>query len=125
MLTTVGLLLGLGLNLAKLRPQALTPSSSSASPEATKSELPTLPVAVFNGTQTAGLARQVSDTLVTRGWQISSVANWKSVPPKKTTIYYPSGYQQIAQALATETSAVIAPAASNLDQQVLTLVVMK
>ena len=125
MLTSVGLLLGVGLNLAKLKPESKVVVTDGASPHATASKLPTLPVAVFNGTKTAGLARQVSDTLAARGWVISQVANWPSQPPSGTTIYYPTGYQEIASELAKETSAVISPVESDQDQTVLTLVVMK
>lgn len=125
MLTTVGLLLGVGLNLAKLKPETKVVAISGASPAASESKVPSLPVSVFNGTKTAGLARQVSDTLATRGWVISEVANWPSKPPSETTIYYPTGYQEIASELANETDAVISPAESSQDQTVLTLVVMK
>ncbi len=125
MLTSVGLLLGVGLNLAKLKSETKVLVTDGASPEASESKVPTLPISVFNGTKIVGLARQVSDTLTTRGWVISEVANWPAKPPNDTTIYYPIGYEAIASELAKETDAVISPANSGQDQTVLTLVVMK
>jgi len=125
MLLTVGLLLGGGLTLAKLHPSKTSNTSSTDEPN--PSAIPTArpPVNVFNGSPIAGLARQVSEVLVTRGWEISQVGNWSGEPVKKTTIYFPTGYSQAADVLAVETSAVVQPASANMSQTTLTLVLME
>ena len=125
MLLTVGLLFGGGLSLAKLRPSATATDATGNQPN--PSAIPTVrpAVNVFNGTPTSGLARQVSEVLVSRGWEISQVGNWAGKPLKKTTIYFPAGYSAAADVLANETSAVVSPAAPNMSQSTLTLVLMK
>ena len=125
MLLTVGVLFAGGLTLAKLRPPTTSTESTGSKPN--PSAIPTArpAVNVFNGTATAGLARQVSEVLVSRGWEISQVGNWTGKPLPKTTIYFPSGYSAAADVLAKETSAVVTPAGSDMSQTTLTLVLMK
>ena len=125
MLLTVAVLTGGGLTLAKLRPSATTTDANGNGPN--PSAVPTArpAVNVFNGTATAGLARQVSEVLASRGWQISQVGNWAGKPLKKTTIYFPAGYAGAANVLAKETSAMVSPAGANMSQTTLTLVLMK
>jgi len=122
MFLTIGLLLGGGLTLAKLRPSA-TSDSITSQPNPATTTRPA--VNVFNGTATAGLARQVSEVLVSRGWEISQVGNWSGKPLPKTTIYYPSGYSAAADVLAKETSSVTKQAPADISQSSLTLVLMK
>ena len=123
MLLTVGLLFGGGFTLAKLHPSVADATGNQTNPSAIPTVRPA--VNVFNGTPTAGLARQVSEVLVSRGWEISQVGNWAGKPLKETTIYYPAGYAAAAAVLAKETSAVVTPAALDMSQSTLTLVLMK
>jgi len=125
MLLTVGLLFGGGLILTKLRtsPPATNTSGKQPNPSAVPTAQPA--VNVFNATPTAGLAHQVSEVLVTRGWEISQVGNWSGPALKQSTIFYPAGYAKAADALAGETSAVAKPALASMSQTSLTLVLMK
>ena len=125
MFVTVAVLLGGGLSLAKLRPAPNSSSTDGEQPAPSANPTARPAVNVFNGTSTAGLARQVSGVLATRGWQIQQVGNWSGKPLTKTTIYYPAGYEQAATALAQETTAVTEPAPAKLSQTTLTLVLMK
>lgn len=123
MFLTVGLLFGGGLTLAKLRPVATDSTTSQPTPSTNPTAR--LAVNVFNGTPTAGLARQVSGVLASRGWEISQIGNWTGEKISATTVYYPAGFDQAAEALAAETSAVTQPAPTKLSQTTLTLVIMK
>ena len=123
MFLTVGLLVGGGLTLAKLRPTATASNSTQPTPSANPTARPA--VNVFNGTPTAGLARQVSGVLASRGWEISQIGNWTGEKIGATTVYFPEGFDLAADALAAETSAVIEPAPAQLSQTTLTLVIMK
>lgn len=124
MLGTVVTLGGLGYLLSGI-------NSSSASTAQT-SELDTsslsgrqLSVVVLNGTKTAGLARDVSGVLASRGWTIKQVGNWSETTLAQSTIFYPPGAEKSAQALAKEVGAVIAPTQRDLSQVSLTYVIMK
>lgn len=125
MLLTVAVLFGAGIQLAKLRPTSSAATAGSPSPETSVASLPKLPVAVFNGTQISGLAKQVSDVLINRGWEVTKVSNWQGPPPKQSTVYFPKDYQELANQLALETNAVAVPTKSAENQSVLTLVVIK
>jgi hypothetical protein len=57
------------------------------------------PVAVYNGTTTAGLAGRVGSTLSADGWTLGPVGNWGGMPQKSSVIYY-SGAEQKANAEA-------------------------
>ncbi|MBT2535206.1 LytR C-terminal domain-containing protein [Arthrobacter sp. ISL-69] len=57
------------------------------------------PVAVYNGTATAGLAGRVSNTVSADGWTLGPVGNWGGMPQKSSVIYY-SGAGQKANAEA-------------------------
>ncbi|WP_104173658.1 LytR C-terminal domain-containing protein [Arthrobacter sp. Y81] len=57
------------------------------------------PVAVYNGTTTAGLAGRVSNTVSADGWTLGPVGNWGGTPQKSSVIYY-NGAEQKANAEA-------------------------
>jgi hypothetical protein len=59
----------------------------------------TQPVAVYNGTTTAGLAGRVSSTVAADGWTLGPVGNWGGMPEQSSVIYY-SGPGQKANAEA-------------------------
>ena len=59
----------------------------------------TQPVAVYNGTTTAGLAGRVSSTVSADGWKLGPVGNWGGMPEQSSVIYY-SGAEQKANAEA-------------------------
>lgn len=75
-----------------------TPSASeSASPSATAPGASedlgsavdkTLPVSVYNGTLTSGLAGRVGATVEADGWVLGEVANWQGAPQKQSVIFY-------------------------------------
>jgi len=75
-------------------------ASSSASPEiVTQSVDKTRPVAVYNGTTTAGLAGRVSSSVSAAGWTLGPVGNWGGTPQQSSVIYY-NGAEQKANAEA-------------------------
>ena len=79
-----------------------TPSASatpSATPTATAAVDKTQPVAIFNGTTTAGLANRVGGTVSTAGWKLGTLGNWGGVPQKRSVVFY-SGAAQKANAEA-------------------------
>ncbi|MFF2844030.1 LytR C-terminal domain-containing protein [Paenarthrobacter sp. NPDC057981] len=61
-----------------------TPSSSPSSAPVDKS----VPVAVYNGTGTAGLASRVAGLVQGGGWTLSTVANWGGIPQQTSVIFY-------------------------------------
>ncbi|MET1021300.1 MAG: LytR C-terminal domain-containing protein [Arthrobacter sp.] len=73
-----------------------TPSPSatpSAAPEVTAAVDKTQPVAIFNGTTTAGLANRVGGTVSAAGWTLGPLGNWGGVPQKRSVVFY-SGAEQ-------------------------------
>jgi hypothetical protein len=75
-------------------------ASSSTSPEIeTQSVDKTRPVAVYNGTTTAGLAGRVGSSVSAAGWTLGPVGNWGGMPQKSSVIYY-NGAEQKANAEA-------------------------
>jgi hypothetical protein len=79
------------------------PSASdtpSASPEIQAESVDkTQPVAVYNGTTTAGLAGRVSSSVSAAGWKLGPVGNWGGMPQRSSVIYY-NGAAQKANAEA-------------------------
>jgi hypothetical protein len=85
--------------------------SETPSPVATASETPTptptptaavdktQPVAIYNGTTTAGLANRVGGTVSTAGWTLGTLGNWGGVPQKRSVVFY-NGAEQKANAEA-------------------------
>ena len=74
-----------------------TPSASatpSATPAATATVDKTQPVAIFNGTTTAGLANRVGGTVSTAGWKLGTLGNWGGVPQQRSVIYYSGAAQK-------------------------------
>lgn len=70
-------------------------ASSSTSPEIeTQSVDKTQPVAVYNGTTTAGLAGRVSSSVSAAGWTLGPVGNWGGMPQKSSVIYYNGAEQK-------------------------------
>jgi hypothetical protein len=93
-------------------PTASSPApSETPSPVATPSETPTptptptaavdktQPVAIYNGTTTAGLANRVGGTVSTAGWTLGTLGNWGGVPQKRSVVFY-NGAEQKANAEA-------------------------
>lgn len=86
-----------------------TPSASEALPTtgaqstAPEDDAPVVdksqPVAVYNGTATAGLAGRVSSTVSADGWTLGPVGNWGGMPQQSSVIYY-NGAEQKANAEA-------------------------
>jgi hypothetical protein len=48
----------------------------------------TLPVSVYNGTLTSGLAGRVGATVQADGWSLGQVANWQGAPQQQSVIFY-------------------------------------
>jgi len=90
-------------------PTASGEPSSEASPanvpSATPSSAPvdkTVPVAVYNGAGTAGLAGRVAGLVQGDGWTLSTVGNWGGLPQQTSVIFYNSPAQKAnAEALGT------------------------
>jgi hypothetical protein len=72
-----------------------SPPSSSPSPSVAAIDK-TQPVAVYNGTATAGLAGRVAQTVQSAGWPLGTVGNWGGLPQKTSVIYYSDEAQKDA-----------------------------
>jgi hypothetical protein len=68
-----------------------TPSSPPAAAAAVDK---TQPVAVYNGTTTAGLAGRAGGTLTTAGWVLGPTGNWGGVRQQTSVIFYSSAAQR-------------------------------
>ncbi|MEC5180931.1 LytR C-terminal domain-containing protein [Arthrobacter sp. CG_A4] len=84
-----------------------SPSGAAPSPapsaSATPSDLPkagaavvdkTQPVAIYNGTATAGLAGRAGGTVTTAGWVLGPMGNWGGVRQQTSVIFYSSAAQK-------------------------------
>ena len=78
-----------------------TPSeapSASATPSATPTPTAavdkTQPVAIFNGTSTAGLANRVGGTVSTAGWTLGQLGNWGGTPQMRSVVFYSGAAQK-------------------------------
>lgn len=70
------------------------PAAPSATPAAAAAIDKTQPVAVFNGTTTAGLANRVGGTVSTAGWPLGTLGNWGGVPQQRSVIFYSGAAQK-------------------------------
>lgn len=79
-----------------LAPAGSTPSVS-ATPSAAVDK--TQPVAIYNGTATAGLAGRVGTTVTTAGWVLGPLGNWGGARQQTSVVFY-NGPAQKANAEA-------------------------
>jgi hypothetical protein len=85
---------------APVSPEASATPSAAATPSASAVPSPaavidkTQPVAVFNGTTTAGLANRVGGTVSTAGWKIGTLGNWGGAPQQRSVIFYSGAAQK-------------------------------
>ena len=70
------------------------PAAPSVTPSAAAAIDKTQPVAVFNGTTTAGLANRVGGTVSTAGWPLGTLGNWGGVPQQRSVIFYSGAAQK-------------------------------
>lgn len=89
---------------ASADPSEAVPSSPAASEAAAVDVLGSsvdkaLPVSIFNGTLTSGLAGRVGATVEADGWTLGQVANWQGAPQQTSVIFY-SGAERKASAEA-------------------------
>ena len=84
-----------------------------------------LPVIVLNGTETAGLAKSMSDDLHDADWVIEQTGNWTGEPLLVTTIFYPADGFSSAEQLATQTGGTPVEATPEMSQTALTLVIVQ
>jgi hypothetical protein len=88
--------------------------SASVTPSATPTPTPTAavdktqPVAIFNGTATAGLASRVGGTVSTAGWTLGELGNWGGAPQQRSVVFYSGAAQKgnaeaLGQLLGIET----------------------
>ena len=84
-----------------------------------------LPVIVLNGTETAGLAKTMSDDLHDTDWVIEETGNWSGQPLLETTIFYPADGFSSAEELATQTGGTPVEATPDMSQTALTLVIIQ
>ncbi|MCE3244754.1 MAG: hypothetical protein K0Q84_847 [Arthrobacter sp.] len=89
---------------ASADPSEAAPSSPAASEAAAVDVLGSsvdkaLPVSIFNGTLTSGLAGRVGATVEADGWTLGQVANWQGAPQQTSVIFY-SGAERKASAEA-------------------------
>ena len=79
---------------APVSAEAVAAPSPSATPSAAALVDKTQPVAVFNGTTTAGLANRVGGTVSTAGWTIGALGNWGGAPQQRSVIFYSGAAQK-------------------------------
>ena len=84
-----------------------------------------LPVIVLNGTETAGLAKSMSDDLHDADWVVEATGNWEGQPVLETTIFYPADGLSSAEELATQTGGTLVEAKPDMSQTALTLVIIQ
>ena len=84
-----------------------------------------LPVIVLNGTETAGLAKSMSDELHDADWVIEETGNWDGEPLLETTIFYPVDGFSSAEELAIQTGGTPVEATAEMSQTALTMVIIK
>lgn len=80
-------------DLPFFRGEPIDTPSSTQTPTAEPTIAPDVPISVLNGTPTTGLANQVGDLLVEKGWGgaaigVGSRANSSSTDIDKTIVYY-------------------------------------
>jgi len=77
---------------------AAASSGTTPAPTATAAAVDkTQPVAVYNGTTTAGLAGRVGSTVTSDGWVLGPLGNWTG-PRQQTSVVYYNGAAQKANA---------------------------
>ena len=129
-------LMDIGSNTAAEEPAAgisasAEPSEPSVAPSSDVSADPgldvngRLPVIVLNGTETAGLAKSMSDELHDTDWVIEETGNWDGQPLLETTIFYPADGFSSAEELATQTGGTPVEATPDMSQTALTLVIIQ
>ena len=74
-------------------------SSASGSGPATSTAAPSIGVVVLNGSGRSGLGARVAKDLRAAGWDVTAIGNFRGSVPS-TTIYFPSGHADDANALA-------------------------
>jgi hypothetical protein len=84
-----------------------------------------LPVIVLNGTETAGLAKSMSDDLHDADWVVEETGNWSGEPLLETTIFYPADGFSSAEELAIQTGGTPVEATPDMSQTALTLVIIQ
>jgi hypothetical protein len=104
-------------------PEVAPSSEASIDPNADVSGR--LPVIVLNGTETAGLAKSMSDDLHDADWVIEETGNWTGEPLLETTIFYPVDGFSSAEELATQTGGTPVEATPDMSQAALTLVIIQ
>jgi hypothetical protein len=87
-----------GTDASSEAPAASGQPSADATPSITSEDAQvvdkTQPVAVYNGTTTAGLAGRVGSSVSAAGWTLGPVGNWGGVPQKTSVIYYSGAAQK-------------------------------
>mgnify|MGYP000518618786 CR=1 FL=1 len=73
---------------AASKPTASAAPSASADAAGDKAIDKTQPVAVYNGTTTAGLAGRVGSTITAAGWAQGQVGNWGGAPQQTSVVFY-------------------------------------
>jgi hypothetical protein len=99
--------------------------STDASADPNLDVIGRLPVLVFNGTETPGLAKSMSDELAIADWVVEETGNWTGKPVTETTIYYPADGLSSAEELATQTGGILVEASAEMSKTALTLVIFK
>jgi LytR cell envelope-related transcriptional attenuator len=79
--------------------KATRPTQPAAPAEV--AEKPDIGVVVLNQSTREGLASEVAGQLRAAGWQVADVGNWQGSVPE-TTVYYPIGFSNAAEALAAD-----------------------
>jgi hypothetical protein len=77
------------------RPEASAPTTQPAASSPTVDK--TQPVAIYNGTSTAGLASRVGTTVTSDGWVLGPLGNWGGARQQTSVVFY-DGPEQKANA---------------------------
>lgn len=104
-------------------PTPTTSPSPSPKPEPTVSR-DDISVSVLNATRTVGLARQVANRVTKAGWDVATVANWRS-GAAQTAVHFPRGKRAEARLLAKDLGIdAVLPATDGMRSDRLTVILL-
>ena len=112
-------------SFAPQSPEPMVTPNGSTSLDPNVDDNGRLSVIVLNGTDTAGLAKSMSDDLHDANWVIEELGNWPGEPLLETTIFYPVDGFSSAEELSLETGGIPVEATAGMSQTALTLVIIQ
>ncbi|MGH8775490.1 MAG: LytR C-terminal domain-containing protein [Jiangellaceae bacterium] len=105
---------------ATTTPENTTPAEPVTAPPEVRER-----VGILNDTDIAGLASQAQERLEAGGWEVPAIDTYTSGDVSETTVFYPEGMQEAAEALAAQFPEIagVEPRLPNLTSDWLVLIV--